>query len=77
MDHPESNPSIPLPNPDPCVGRDGELETISSLHERAERTRTGHVVLISGPSGAGKSHLAAIWAEKAGARGDCAGPRAH
>ena len=42
---------------------DGALATIERWPDWADR-----VLALSGPEGAGKSHLAAIWAERAGAR---------
>ena len=42
---------------------DAALATIERWPDWADR-----VLALTGPEGAGKSHLAAIWAEKAGAR---------
>ena len=45
------------------ASNDSALATIERWPDWADR-----VLALTGPEGAGKSHLAAIWAEKAGAR---------
>jgi class 3 adenylate cyclase/tetratricopeptide (TPR) repeat protein len=68
----EEEPEGPAPEPErgipgiraPLVGRDAELDLLSSLYDRVASEGTPHLVTISGDPGVGKSRLTAEFLDR-------------